>query len=152
MEPEGKKGNYGRLALMSALHFASMYVLMYAMVDSVDQVVANTNQLYMAGLMTAPMLLIEVTLMRGMYQNARYNAAILGLGTILLAGAFLAIRYQAAIDDRQFLRSMIPHHSGAILMCRESKLRNPDVQSLCSNIVESQKREIAQMEALLESP
>ena len=79
-----KKGNYGRLALMTLLHFGTMYLLMYAMVDSLDQVVANANQLYMAGLMTAPMLLIEVTLMRGMYPSARYNALILAFSAILL--------------------------------------------------------------------
>lgn len=147
-----KKGNYSRLALMTGLHYGAMYLLMYAMVDSLDQVVANANQLYMAGLMTAPMLLIEVTLMRGMYPSARYNAMILGFSAFLLVGAFLAIRYQAAIDDRQFLRSMIPHHSGAILMCRESTLRVPEIKALCGQIIESQKREIAEMEALLDSP
>ena len=29
-----KSGHYGRLLLMAALHFAAMYVLMYAMVNT----------------------------------------------------------------------------------------------------------------------
>ena len=45
---------------------------------------------------------------------------------------------------------MIPHHSGAILMCQEASITDPDIQSLCREIIDAQRREIAQMEALLE--
>jgi len=47
------QNHYGRLAAMGALSFVAMYVLMYAMVDSIDHVYNNFNQVYMAGLMTA---------------------------------------------------------------------------------------------------
>ena len=40
---------------------------------------------------------------------------------------------------------MIPQHSGAILMCRESTLHAPEIKALCTEIIESQKREIAEM-------
>jgi len=50
-----------------------MYTLMYAMVDSAQDVYHNVNQVYMAGLMTAPMVVIELSLMAGMYQNKRLN-------------------------------------------------------------------------------
>ncbi|WP_156466940.1 MULTISPECIES: hypothetical protein [unclassified Phenylobacterium] len=43
--------HYGRLALMSVLHFGAMFVLMYAMVDAVGNALPNVNQVYMAGLM-----------------------------------------------------------------------------------------------------
>ena len=46
-----------------------MYVLMYAMVDRMDNVVMNVNQLYMAALMAAPMVVIELVVMRGMYRD-----------------------------------------------------------------------------------
>lgn len=136
---------------MSLLHFGAMYALMYAMVDAWPQVVANYNQAYMAALMTAPMLIFELLLMRGMYPRRGWNVAILAGGAILLVGAFALIRTQAAIDDEQFLRSMIPHHSGAILMCRESRIADPRIVQLCDEIVESQRREIRQMEELLDS-
>ena len=51
---------YFRLAGMTALSFISMYILMYAMVNSFDNVFNSVNQVYMAGLMTAPMILIEL--------------------------------------------------------------------------------------------
>ena len=49
---------------------------MYAMVDSFANVYPNLNQAYMAALMTAPMVLIELAVMRGMYTNTRANIAI----------------------------------------------------------------------------
>ena len=136
---------------MAAIHFVAMYVLMYAMVDSYQQVVPNNNNLYMAALMTSPMLLMEVVLMRGMYPDRGKNAVVILAGLILLIGAFAAIRKQAIVGDEQFLKSMIPHHSGAILMCRESSLSDPRVLDLCRGIVESQKREIEEMGSLLDS-
>ena len=63
---------------------------------------------------------------------------------------FVGIRQQTAVSDRQFLRSMIPHHGGAILMCGEASVQHPDVRALCSAIVSSQREEIAIMQRLLE--
>lgn len=46
------------------------------------------------------------------------------------------------IGDRAFLRSMIPHHSGAILMGRQADIRDAEVKHLCGEIMKSQRREI----------
>lgn len=56
----------GRLLLMAGLSFLSMYVFMYAMVNALENVYPNFNQTYMAGLMTAPMVIIEIALMGAM--------------------------------------------------------------------------------------
>lgn len=140
---------YGRLAAMAGLSFVSMYILMYAMVDRPGYVYASLNQAYMAGLMTAPMILFELWLMRSIYANRRLNAALIVLSVVAGVGCFLLIRDQTAIGDREFIRSMIPHHSGAILMCREAPLQAPDLRSLCEQIIRSQQQEIDQMQALL---
>jgi cellobiose-specific phosphotransferase system component IIC len=141
---------YGLLALMGLLHFGAMYLLMYAMVNTFGDVLPNLNQLYMAALMTAPMLGLEVLLMGGMYPMKRVNVAIVLGSVALLAGAFLMIRQQTAIGDAEFLRSMVPHHSGAILMCREAELNDPEIRKLCREIIEGQQREIDWMTAKLE--
>lgn len=60
------------------------------------------------------------------------------------------IRQQTAIGDAEFLRSMVPHHSGAILMCREAKLRDAEIRELCRGIIAGQQREIDWMTAKLE--
>jgi hypothetical protein len=103
------RGNrhYVHLAIMIALSFISMYVLMYALVDRFANVYSNLNQFYMAGLMTAPMVVIELALMGSMYKNKTGNIAIVAISVVALGAFFLGIRQQAAIDDKSFLRSMI---------------------------------------------
>ena len=142
--------HYRRLLVMMVLSFIAMYVLMYAMVDRLPHVLNSVNQVYMAGLMAAAMLIIELMAMGGMYPNRRWNAVLVVVGAVALIGFWLAIRQQAAIGDQQFLRSMIPHHSGAILMCQEAKLTDPEIKTLCESIVAGQQSEIDQMKALLE--
>jgi uncharacterized protein (DUF305 family) len=143
-------GHYGRFAVMMAVSFAAMYALMYAMVDVFENVLPNNNQLYMAGLMTAAMAIIELALMGGMYPNKKWNVGILAISALALAAFWFAIRQQAAVSDRQFLKSMIPHHAGAILMCDTAPIRDAEIQRLCAGIVSSQQAEIAQMKAKLQ--
>lgn len=45
---------------MTVLSFIAMFILMYAMVDRFANVYPNVNQAYMAGLMAAPMVMIEL--------------------------------------------------------------------------------------------
>ena len=141
--------HYRQLGLMAGLSFIAMYILMYAMVDRLPNVFNNWNQFYMAALMTAPMVVIELVTMRMMYPKTGLNAAIIIAALVLGALSFIFIRQQTAIGDAQFLRSMIPHHAGAILMCEQASLSNPRVRALCGQIIESQRQEIAQMKALL---
>jgi uncharacterized protein (DUF305 family) len=145
----GSNSHYGRLGIMTALSFIAMYFLMYAMVNALDNVYMNFNQVYMAGLMAAPMVLIELALMGSMYHNKRLNALIAGAAVVAAVVFFLFIRRQAAIGDPQFLRSMIPHHAGAILMCQQASIRDADIKRLCQDIVSSQQAEIDQMKVML---
>jgi hypothetical protein len=143
------ENHYRRLLAMVVLSFISMYILMYAMVNVFGNVFSNLNQFYMAGLMTAPMIVIELLLMSSMYKDKRLNAMIVAVSVITGILFFVFIRQQTAINDTQFLRSMIPHHAGAILMCRESTITDPEIQQLCQSIVEGQQQEIDQMKAIL---
>jgi uncharacterized protein (DUF305 family) len=73
------------------------------------------------------------------------------MGVSVVAGilCFAFIRQQTQISDRQFLRSMIPHHSGAILMCREANVQDQRIRELCKTIISSQRDEIDLMTKLL---
>lgn len=44
---------------------------------------------------------------------------------------------------------MIPHHAGAILMCRKASVADAEIKSLCQDIISSQQREIDQMKDIL---
>lgn len=145
----GHMHHYRRLTLMAVVSFAAMYGLMYAMVNTFDNVLPSFNQFYMAGLMAAPMVLIELALMGMMYPNKLANVAI-GAASVVLGVAFwLAIRTQAGIGNEQFLKSMVPHHAGAILMCEKADVTDAEIRKLCGEIIKSQQSEIDQMKALL---
>ena len=78
------------------------------------------------------------------------NALIIAVGLIALAAFWLLIRQQTMVTDKQFLRSMIPHHSGAILMCEKAAIRDPQITELCRTIISGQQAEIEQMKTRLE--
>ena len=142
-------GHYTRLLAMVALSFASMYVLMYAMVNAFANALPNINQFYMAGLMTMPMVVIELALMGSMYPDKKLNAVIMAAGAVALVAFWLLIRQQVGVGDEQFLKSMVPHHAGAILMCEKASIRDPEVRELCRGIISGQQGEIDLMKAKL---
>jgi len=141
--------HYVHLLIMTVLMFITMYILMYAMVDRFENVYPNVNQFYMAGLMTAPMVLIELAIMRAMYENHAFNIAIAVVALVLFIGFWFGIREQAAVQNVQFLKSMIPHHSGAILMCEEASVDDAEITQLCRQIIDGQQVEISQMKTIL---
>lgn len=141
--------HYKHLLIMTILSFAAMYMLMYAMVDVFANVILNVNQFYMAGLMSMPMVMIELGVMGGMYKNKKLNAIIFAVSSVALITFFLSIRQQAMVGDKQFLKSMIPHHAAAILMVKKAKLSDPEIIKLGQEIIASQEAEIAEMKAKL---
>jgi uncharacterized protein (DUF305 family) len=105
----------------------------------------------MAGLMAAPMGIIELALMASMYENKRLNAIVLAVSIAAVAVFWTLIRQQTLVSDRQFLRSMIPHHAGAILMCEEARLQDAEIKALCAEIISGQRAEIDQMKQKLDA-
>lgn len=142
-------GAYRRLAVELTIDFVIMYFVMYTMIESVGHLYLNVNNVYMTLMMVAPMAVVMLVSMRSMFRNKNLNLAIGVTAAAIFAASFFAMRNQAIVGDQQFLRSMIPHHSGAILMCEEASLSDPEILALCRDIVASQKAEIAKMEQLL---
>ena len=147
-----KHGSHGRPYLMfwvnMILGLIVMYVVMFSMIDGWGDFRNNLNMLYMAVTMWAPMGIFMLATMPGMYPNRRANVALYLVLALLTVGSFWATRSQTLIDDRQFIASMIPHHSGAILMCREANLADTELKTLCQQIVEAQRSEIEKMESI----
>lgn len=152
MHHGGMKSNYRSLAVDSAINALIMFSVMYVMVDRFDHVYLNLNQLYMTLMMVSPMVILMLFRMGSMYDNKRLNLIVSLVLGVVFVGSFFLIRTQTPIGDDQFLRSMIPHHSGAILMCEEAAIDDPEIVELCRNIVTSQEAEIAQMQELLSRP
>ncbi|HEV2506076.1 MAG TPA: DUF305 domain-containing protein [Mesorhizobium sp.] len=146
------RGSHGRPYLMfwinMILCLIVMYVVMFSMIDGWGDFRNNLNMLYMAITMWAPMGIFMLATMPGMFPNRSANIALYVVFALLTAGSFWATRSQTLIDDRQFIDSMIPHHSGAILMCREAKLADSELKTLCDEIMAAQREEIDKMTSI----
>lgn len=143
------KNPYLNLAVQSIVGGVIMYLVMFVMIDRLSSFYNNLNTFYMALMMVTPMVVLMVVAMPHMFPSKRANAMLLIGSAVLFVASFALIRTQTTIGDVAFLRSMIPHHSGAILMCREASLRDPELKALCDGIIRSQQQEIDQMRAML---
>jgi len=140
---------YKKLLLLLGINVAVMFAITYVMVWEWGHLHLNINRLYMALLMAAPMGILMLIAMRHMFQRHRLTRTLHAFFIALMVILFLLIRTQTPVGDDQFLRSMIPHHSGAILMCERAALTDPELVQLCDKIVQSQREEIVQMESML---
>ena len=99
--------------------------------------------------MGAPMVILMLLCMGHMFENKRLNIALYTASVFVFLLGFASIRLQTFVGNAQFLRSMIPHHSSAIVMCQRSDITDPEITTLCRSIVDSQQREIDQMNEIL---
>jgi uncharacterized protein (DUF305 family) len=144
----GGSHHYMMFAVNMLLSLIVMYFVMFSMIDGWGDFRNNLNMFYMALTMVAPMGIIMLATMRGMYRSKALNGALHAGLAVLFIAALAGTRQQGLIGDRQFIASMVPHHSGAILMCREAELKDPELVKLCEQISSSQRREIEQMNAI----
>lgn len=146
------KNSYISLLVQTVASGIIMYLVMFVMIDNLGSFYNNLNMFYMTLMMIAPMVVLMIWAMRHMFVSRLANIA-LTLGAItIFFGSFVLIRTQTTIGDREFLHSMIPHHSGAILMCQQADLRDQRVLDLCGEIVRSQSSEIELMKTILADP
>jgi len=143
------KMSYGRFAAMIVTSTVVMFGLMYLNTYALDHVYFSETRAYMALVMGATMAVIMLGFMLAMYTDRRLNLAIaLGSAVVFVAALWL-VRSQATIGDVTWMRAMIPHHSIAIMTSERAHLTDPRVRKLADGIIESQRREIGEMEALI---
>lgn len=146
------RSHYRMLGLNLVISLIIMYFVMFTMIWSLGDFFNNLNMFYMALMMAMPMGILMLLMMGTMYSDKRFNLLLYGFFALVFILAFWAMRTQAIVGDRQFVRAMIPHHSGAILMCNRASIQDAELRDLCfspEGIIASQMREIAQMKAFL---
>lgn len=140
---------YKRFAIMAVVMFAAMYFIMYAMIDGLNNLIPNINNLYMTLLMVSAMLIIELWIMKGMYENKKFNWGIVIISVAIGIFSWFGIRKQINVGDKQFVKGMIPHHAAAVLMSEKAKLTDPELIKLQKNILTTQAEEIEFMKRKL---
>lgn len=140
---------YARFAAMIATSTVTMFGLMYLNVYQWDHVFFSQTRAYMALLMGAAMAVVMLPFMWHMHPSRRANAAILAGGVVVFALALWLVRSQRTVDDVSWMKAMVPHHSIAVLTSERARITDPRARALADQIIESQRREIAEMTALI---
>ena len=133
-----------------AVSFVIMYGVMFLNADIFDHVMLSTTRTYMTILMIATMAVTMMLFMWGMYENKKVNYIIIASALVVFVATLTMLRNQTLIADVQWMKAMIPHHSSAIMVSQKAHLQDPEAQKLAQDIIEAQKKEIAQMEAMIE--
>lgn len=95
------------------------------------------------------MAVIMLGFMLGMYKKRVVNLLIFAGAIATFAVALWLVRSQSTVDDTEYMKAMIPHHSIAILTSERSQISDPRVRKLADEIIEAQQREIAEMKYLI---
>ncbi len=143
--------HYRRLALMLLISFVIMYSVMFLNVHKLSHIYLSLTRTYMSLLMVTPMAVLMLLMMPKMYQNQKLNRMILISAGVVFVFALTALRSQAFVGDKEYMKGMIPHHSSAILTSENANIRNPEVRQLSDSIIAAQEKEIAEMKMLLDS-
>lgn len=126
-----------------------MFCLMYLNTYQLGHVWFSQTRLFMTFIMAGSMMLVMLFFMRHMYENKRANMAIVISGVALIGLGLGLVRSQVTVGDAAWMKAMIPHHSIAILTSERAQISDARVQELADEIIEAQRREIAEMEALI---
>lgn len=105
---------WGRFAAMIAASTALMFLLMYQLIFSFDHVMFSLNRLVASLVMACVMTVVMLGFMWSMYQGLATKVAVLGIAVIAGVALLYVNRSQALIEDVNYMRSMIPHHSIAV--------------------------------------
>jgi hypothetical protein len=141
--------NYTKFISMIVTSTVVMFGLMYLNTYALGHIQFSETRTYMALYMGAVMAVIMLLFMWGMYKKKAFNYAIIGSSVVVFAVSLFLLRSQTTVQDVSWMRAMIPHHSIAILTSERAEISDPRVQRLAQDIVEAQRLEIAEMNALI---
>lgn len=141
---------YVKFTLMILTSTIVMFIMMYFNTYQLDHVYFSETRAYMALYMGAVMAIIMLAFMSNMYKKTKINLLVYGISVVMFAVGIWGVRSQATVDQVDWMQAMIPHHSIAILTSSRADIEDPRVRQLADDIIEAQKREIGEMQALLE--
>ena len=147
METNNRK--YLKFFAMIATSMVVMFGLMYLNTYTFDHLEWSQTRFYMTFIMGAAMSVVMLLFMLDMYQNKVFNIAILAGSVGVAALALYSVRAQVGIGDKSWMNAMIPHHSIAILTSENADLSDVRVRELANGIIDTQRREIKEMQWLL---
>lgn len=147
---QGGATMYLRFGAMILTAMVVMYAAMFVGSWEWGHVRWSESRMFMALTMGGTMGLVMLAWMLNMYRNTRANVAVVVVSLLLLGGGAFLDRSQTTVQDTAFMSSMIPHHSLAITRSERAELADVRVCELAVEISEAQRREIFEMDWLIE--
>jgi hypothetical protein len=149
-QADGPWKMYLRFGAMILTSMVLMYGVMFVGSWELDHVRFSQSRVFMALTMGGTMGLVMLGWMLNMYRNVKGNIIVVVVSLLLLGGGIVLDRSQATVSDASFMRAMIPHHSMAIT--RSERFHNEDIRvcELAVEISEAQRREILEMDWLID--
>lgn len=148
---QGTHSNYIRFFAMVGTSMVVMFFLMYLnSYQILDHAWFSETRLFMTLIMGAAMFVVMLAYMLEMYKNRTANIAIFVFAGLLFLSALWLVRSQTTVTGVDYMEAMIPHHSIAILTSERAQIDDPRVRELADRIIEAQRREIKEMEWLIE--
>ncbi len=147
---ENHNSSYLKFFAMIATSMVAMFFLMYTHSYQVlDHFWFSETRLFMTVIMGGSMFLIMLLFMLNMYKKRNANVAIILLGIVFIAGGIGLVRSQVTVTGVDYMEGMIPHHSIAILTSERAQIKDIRVRELADEIIKAQRREIMEMEWLI---
>ena len=142
------------LRYATSMMFIGSFIIQYFIMSSImvykfDDIKFSLGKIYMSLIMASLMVLLEV-FMHDIYMNHfSYNYYI--VFTLFLFLIIYLYKNQIKINEREYLKEMIEHHSMALVTSSKilEKTKNQDVKKLAENIIKSQSQEINLMNQLI---
>jgi hypothetical protein len=150
MPMQKHNGMYRRFFAMVATSTLLMFALMYGNTFAIDHVFFSQTRMWMALAMGALMGAVMLGFMWSMYHDRRTNLMIIAGAAVVFAASLWLVRSQATVDDVSWMKAMVPHHSIAILTSERAHIRDPRARRLAKDIIDGQRREIAEMKYLID--
>jgi hypothetical protein len=145
-----ERRQYLRFGAMIATSTMVMFMLTYTNVYAFGHVRWSEERVYMALLMGGAMGVVMLSFMWGMHKNRAINVGIIAGSLALMGVALFLSRSQRFVDDREYMKGMIPHHSIAILTSEHADIDDVRVCKLADDIIRAQRVEIAEMDWLID--
>jgi len=85
------------------------------------------------------------------FSMGHFNSKIFMIGIILSGISVLLLRSQLLVNDKEWLKRMISHHSTALTTTHKinKNTKNEKIKKLSNDIIKTQEEEITQMKSLL---
>ncbi|NRT13948.1 uncharacterized protein (DUF305 family) [Flavobacterium sp. 28A] len=148
-DKHAKKNPYMKFALIMAVSFVIMYLVMFLNVAEFSHIHNSLTRFYMTTLMIATMAINMLLFMWKMYPHRKTNLAIITFAAVSFCGTLFLLRTQTFVSDIQYMKAMIPHHSSAIMTSSNVNFKDPELKKLAEDIIVAQEKEIKQMNEMI---